>query len=68
MASELIQELEKFGDVREGGAILYRDESGYHMREARNLFGRHRHDLPIDTSAERLEAHWMGFVGNVRAC
>lgn len=67
MVTTLIQELEQFGEVRQGDAILTKDAAGYHMRNARALFGRLRHDLPADTTDERLEAHWAGFVANVRA-
>lgn len=67
MATTLTQELEQFGEVRQGDAVLTKDAAGYHMRSARALFGRFRHDLPADTSAERLEAHWSGFAANVRA-
>lgn len=62
----LLGELERFGEVRDGDAVLRKDSEGYHMRHSRNLFNRFRHDLPIDTSPARLEAHWAGFVENVR--
>jgi hypothetical protein len=63
----LIEELEVVGDIRQGNAVLTKDAEGYHMRDARNLFGKFRHDLPANAPAERVEAHWEGFVANVRA-
>lgn len=63
----LMEELAQFGEVRQGDAVLRKDSQGYHMRNSRSLFGRHRHDLPLDTDAVRLEAHWDGFVANLRA-
>ncbi|MBN3815232.1 hypothetical protein G3N57_00790 [Paraburkholderia sp. Se-20369] len=62
----LIQELERIGEIRQGYAVLRKDATGYHMRHSKNLLGQFRHDLAPDTSAERLEAHWNGFVANVR--
>lgn len=63
----LIEELDIVGDIRHGYAVMTKDSEGYHMRDSRNLFGKFRHDLPADASAERVEAHWNGFVANVRA-
>jgi hypothetical protein len=63
----LIEELKEYGEIRDSGCVLRLDASGYHMREARNLLGPHRHDLAVNTSPERLEAHWQGFVANVNA-
>lgn len=65
--STLVDELSRIGEVRQGDAVLTKDATGYHMRSARDLFGRFRHDLPADTTGDRLEAHWAGFVANVRA-
>lgn len=63
----LIEELNIVGDIRDGYAVLTQDAEGYHMRDSRNLFGKFRHDLPADATAARVEAHWTGFVANVRA-
>lgn len=65
-ANTLFEELDLFGDVRDGGAVLTKDATGYHMRDSRNLFNRFRHDLSPGSSEERVEAHWDGFVCNVR--
>lgn len=67
VVSTLVDELSRIGEVRQGDAVLTRDAAGYHMRHARSLLGCFRHDLPTDTTDERLEAHWAGFVANVRA-
>lgn len=63
----LIEELNIVGEIRQGYAVLTMDAQGYHMRNSRNLLGKFRHDLPAETSAERVEAHWDGFVANLRA-
>ena len=65
-AKTLFEELDLFGDVRDGGAVLTKDATGYHMRDSRNIFNRFRHDLSLESSEERVEAHWVGFVSNVR--
>lgn len=65
-ANTLFEELDLFGDVRDGGAVLTKDATGYHMRDSRNLFNRFRHDLSPGSSEERVEAHWDAFVCNVR--
>ena len=65
-ANTLFEELDLFGDVRDGSAVLTKDATGYHMRDSRNLFNRFRHDLSLESSEERVEAHWDGFVSNVR--
>lgn len=65
-ADSLLAELERFGEIRNGNAVLRKDSAGYHMRHCRNLFNRFRHDLPLDTPPARLEAHWAGFADNVR--
>ena len=58
----LIQEIEKFGEVREGGCILRIEGGCYKMEVARNLM-KPKHTLAINTTDEaRLEAHWAGFV------
>lgn len=61
------EKLERIGEIRQGNAILTKDRKGFHFRNARNLFSKFRHDLPADASAERVEAHWNGFVANMRA-
>lgn len=62
----LMEELEIVGEIRQGCAVLVKDSDGYHMYDSRNTLGRNRHNLAADTSPERLEAHWNGFVSNVR--
>jgi hypothetical protein len=62
----LIEELEIVGEIRQGSAVLIKDSDGYHMYDSRNPLGKHRHNLEADTNLERLEAHWSGFVSNVR--
>jgi len=61
----LKDQIEKFGVVGQGCCVIEKDDSGYHMRDALDWKGAHRHDLPLDTTQERLEAHWNGFVDNV---
>ncbi|OZI26687.1 hypothetical protein CAL26_05030 [Bordetella genomosp. 9] len=63
----LIQEIEAYGEVRDEGCVLKKQNGNYQMREARNVCGPHRHDLAGDISLERLEAHWEGFKDNVNA-
>lgn len=65
-ANTLFEELELFGDARDGPAVLTKDATGYHMRDSRNLFNRFRHDLALQSSEKRVDAHWDGFVSNVR--
>lgn len=63
----LLEELKIVGEIRQGCAVLTEDDQGYHMRDSRNIFSRFRHDLAVNSSPERIEAHWNGFVQNLRA-
>lgn len=57
----LTEEIERFGEVRDGGCLLRVENGEYVMEECRNIFNRHRLDV-ASTSEDRLEAHWAGFV------
>jgi hypothetical protein len=57
----LKQELEKFGEVRNGGCVLRTNGISFKMNTERNIFIRHELDC-ANTSEKRLEAHWSGFV------
>lgn len=59
----LKQEIEKFGEVRDGGCILRIEDGWYVMEVAQNIFNRHR-ILVDNTSDMRLEVHWKGFIEN----
>lgn len=57
----LTDEIERFGEVRDGGCLLRVENGEYVMEECRNIFNRHRLDV-ASTSEDRLEAHWSRFV------
>lgn len=61
MNTTLTEEIERFGEVRDGGCLLRKEKGEYVMEESRNIFNRHRLDA-ASTSEERLEAHWRQFV------
>lgn len=57
----LSEEIERFGEVRDGGCLLRIENGEYVMEERRNIFNRHRVSI-ASTSEERLEAHWKQFI------
>lgn len=65
-AAELLEELERFGEVRQGGCVLKRRADQFVMYRERNVFDRHQL-AACATDSIRLEAHWRGFVESRRA-
>ena len=61
-AMPLTEEIERFGEVRDGGCLLRIEKGEYVMEGCRNIFNRRRRLDIASTSEARLEAHWAGFV------
>lgn len=62
---ELIAALETYGFASEGGCTLKHQGDRYLISYDRNITRKAELHAP-STSPERLGAHWLGFLDNVR--